>query len=149
WSDDGVVMTRRPTTLAAQARDHARQSLPNIARVALRQGSTDCVECPDRVLEICRALRLRPARELDAHRPRSPAHMDHLSVDTQADQDITVRAGTEPKLVAVPPAGKHLFGGRAGKRPPYVRVDGPSPAQPPRWHYHPLPAQAVRHHSPV
>src|SRR6185312_6645150 len=95
----------------------------------------DGVEGAQRVLQVSRILRVRPGGELYADRVRAPADVQHLAVNTQAQENVAVGAGAEPELVPVPPAGKRPLGGRGGERAPGVGVDGPGPAQPLRRHH--------------
>jgi hypothetical protein len=61
--------------------------------------------------------------------------VQHLAVDTQAEQHVAVGAGPEPELVAVPAAGEGQLGRRRGERGTDVGVHGPAVAEPARRHH--------------
>src|SRR5580704_18553395 len=98
-SDHGGAARRGRVAAAAQAGDHAGQAAP--AGIPAGQEPAHGVEGTQRVLEVGRVLRLRPGGELHADRVGTPADVQHLAVDAQAEQYVAVVARAEPELVPV------------------------------------------------
>src|SRR6185437_11753495 len=91
----------------------------------------DRVERADRGEVLPRVLRQRPAGQLHRDQLRWPVDVDHLAVDTQAEQDAGVRVG-DPELVAVHAAGHAVVDWAVRERGPRVRAAGHDVSDPGR-----------------